>query len=151
MTVIFMPESGRNRYDIYHLINTANELPFYVGYTSDLYGRYRVHLKKNPGTLEGAARFRLISALADAGFGFELVVHHSFRYRGDAMRRESAMIQGNASERGCNIELSSEGHLSKPEQTPCLSPKNKRSIQVAYDGSRGWCGPQTRSGEDSAP
>lgn len=93
MTVMFMPESGRNRYYVYHLINTANELPFYVGYTSDLYGRYRTHLKKNPGTLEGAARFRLISALTDAGFGFELVVHHSFRYRGDAMRRESAMIK----------------------------------------------------------
>ncbi|EFW82051.1 hypothetical protein ALP58_102735 [Pseudomonas savastanoi] len=30
MTVMFMPESGRNRYYVYHLINTANELPFYV-------------------------------------------------------------------------------------------------------------------------
>lgn len=93
MPVMFMQESGRNRYYVYHLINTANELPFYVGYTSDPYGRYRTHVKRNPGTLEGAARWRLIKALADAGFGFDLVVRRSFRYRGDAMRHESAAIK----------------------------------------------------------
>jgi hypothetical protein len=56
MPIIYMPSSGLSRFCVYHLINSAIGLPFYVGYTSDPHDRMKSHRKGNLATTDGRAR-----------------------------------------------------------------------------------------------
>lgn len=93
MPVVFPPGSKRGRFYVYRLINRANGLPFYIGYTSDLSDRFKAHTRTTPGSAEGNARWLIICSLADAGLPLDLVVDSTFTFRGKAMKRESAIIR----------------------------------------------------------
>lgn len=94
MPITYMPGSGHSRFCVYHLVNPANELPFYIGYTTDPSDRMKSHLKGNVATAEGCARHAVITTLAFAKLPITMEIHRTFPYRGQAMRHESATIKG---------------------------------------------------------
>lgn len=74
-------------------MNSANGLPFYIGYTNDLRDRMKSHRKGNVTTAEGCARHAVITALVLARLPITMEIHRTFSYRGQAMRHESATIK----------------------------------------------------------
>ncbi|WP_447731635.1 GIY-YIG nuclease family protein [Rhodanobacter soli] len=94
MPITYMPGSGRSRFCVYHLVNPANGLPFYIGFTDDPRDRMKSHRKGNIATAEGCARHAVITALVFARLPMTMEIHRTFPYRGQAMGHESATIKG---------------------------------------------------------
>jgi len=81
-----MPASGRSRFCVYRLVNSANGLPFYVGATQDPRDRMKAHRKGNLATPEGRARDAVVAALTAAWLSMTMEIYRTFPYRGCEQR-----------------------------------------------------------------
>lgn len=92
------------RYSVYRLVNPFNDEHFYIGYTSDVYSRFRSHMKGPPASnsAQGKARWELISLCGSRGERVKMEIVATFAYRGLAMKLECKLIK-EALERGDRI------------------------------------------------
>lgn len=83
----------KGRYSVYLLINPINNFPFYVGYTSDPYDRYRSHINDCPKSEVGKKRWKLVQEIRSVGLNIQMLVIATYAQRGQAMRHESKIIK----------------------------------------------------------
>lgn len=93
MNIEYSNKVKADRYSVYFLINSLNDSPFYVGYTLDPYGRYKLHLNKCPTSKIGKLRWKLIQELQAYGANITMLIVATYPYRHQAMKHESKIIK----------------------------------------------------------